>query len=81
MIEEKDKTDTVSVDARGLSCPIPVVKTQQAIAKNPACHITVLVDSDVARDNVTRLGRSRGYNVAVEGSRGEYLVRLAPPGK
>jgi len=43
------------VDVRGLSCPIPVVKTKQAMESNPSDEITVLLDSNVSKENVTRL--------------------------
>jgi len=54
------------VDARGLSCPIPVVKTKQAIENNPSDEITVLVDSNVAKENVTRLAEAKKYSVNVQ---------------
>ena len=48
----------IDVDVRGLSCPIPVVKTKEAIEKNPGSEISVLVDAEVAKENVTRLAES-----------------------
>lgn len=53
------------VDARGLSCPMPVVMTQKAIQKGPA-SLEVLVDAQVAVENVTRYARSQGYQVKSE---------------
>ena len=41
------------VDARGLACPAPVVKTKDAL-KGGAAEIEVLVDNPTARDNVCR---------------------------
>lgn len=67
------------IDARGLSCPIPVTKTKQAMEKNPADEITVLVDSNVARENVTRLAESKKYLVNVqEAVNEEYKLVLKP---
>lgn len=54
----------IRVDARGLACPQPVILTKQAIERHGTC--VVLVDNDVARDNVRRFARSRGCTVAVE---------------
>jgi len=51
----------VEVDARGLSCPIPVVRTLQAITKNPGSEITVLVNESVAEENISRLAKARRY--------------------
>jgi tRNA 2-thiouridine synthesizing protein A len=81
MSEKQVGSEMVNVDARGFSCPIPVVKTQKAIDQNPASPVTVLVDSEAARDNVSRLGRSRGYTVVVEGAKGEYRILLSLPVK
>jgi tRNA 2-thiouridine synthesizing protein A len=71
----------VEVDARGFSCPIPVVKTQRAIDQNPGNPVTVLVDSDVAKENVYRLARSKGYSVKVEETPDGYRLMLTLPGK
>ena len=67
------------VDARGLSCPIPVVKTKQAMEKNPSEEIIVLVDSNVAKENVTRLAESKKYSIEVETTaKEEYKLLLKP---
>ena len=67
------------VDARGLSCPIPVVKTKQAMESNPKDEITVLVDSNVAKENVTRLAESKKYSIEVETTaKEEYKLLLKP---
>ena len=56
----------IEVNAKGLSCPIPVVKTKQAMEKNPQDEIVVFVDSNVAKENVTRLAASKKYSVNVQ---------------
>ncbi|MCL0066253.1 sulfurtransferase TusA family protein [Dehalococcoidia bacterium] len=71
----------IEVDARGFSCPIPVVKTQQALDGNPGKPVTVLVESQVSMENVSRLARSRGYSVKVEQVLDGYRLQLAPAGK
>jgi tRNA 2-thiouridine synthesizing protein A len=70
---------TKEVDARGLSCPIPVVKTKQAMEKNPSDEITVWVDSRVAKENVSRLAKSKNYSVNIQVvSNDEYQLTLRP---
>ena len=69
------------VDVRGFSCPIPVVKTKKAIEDNPDEVLTVLVETEVSRENVSRLAKSRGYSVKEEEVSGEYRLTLTPPGK
>ena len=64
------------VDARGLSCPIPVVKAEKAIDRNPGEEIIVLVDNEVARENVTRLAGSKGYSVVSQATLDGYSLVL-----
>lgn len=50
-----------TVDARGLSCPQPVVLTSKAIST--ADQLTVIVDNAVAVENVSRFAKSKGFAV------------------
>jgi len=59
-------TVTETVDARGLSCPQPVMLVNKTIKKLNKGAVQVLVDSGTARDNVSRLGRNSGWAVTVE---------------
>lgn len=69
----------IEVDARGFSCPIPVVKTKKAIDENPKEPIAVLVETEVSKENVSRLAQSQGYSVQIEEVAGEYRLLLTPP--
>ena len=69
----------VEVEVRGFSCPIPVVKVKKAIKENPKEMITVLVDSTVSRENVSRLAKSEGYSVEIEAVGGDFRLQLRPP--
>lgn len=71
----------IEVDARGLSCPIPVVKTKKVLEDNPEEKVAVLVESAVSRENVSRLAKSKGYLVEVEEVADEYRLVLIPPGE
>lgn len=53
----------IEVDARGLACPIPVVRTMKTMSEQPGAEIVVLVSNEAAKENVTRLARGRGYRV------------------
>ena len=69
----------IEVDAKGLSCPIPVVKTKQVMEKNPSETITVFVDSSVAKENVSRLAESKKYLVNIQiTTDDEYKLVLTP---
>lgn len=71
----------IEVDVQGLSCPIPVVKTKKAIEENPNQPVTVLVESAISKENVSRLAQSKGYSVKVEETPDVYRLLLSPPTK
>ena len=64
-----------TVDARGLSCPEPVMLTRKALQKGGK-EYEVLVDNVTSRENVTRFAEHAGYTVAVTEKDGEYSLRL-----
>ncbi len=51
------------VDARGLSCPQPVLLTLKEIRQWESGEIDVLVDTDASRENVCRAVHSHGWQV------------------
>ncbi|MBM4091801.1 MAG: SirA family protein [Planctomycetes bacterium] len=52
-----------TVDARGLSCPEPVLLVKRAIDTMDAGTIDVLVDSVTSCENVTRMAESLSCSV------------------
>lgn len=54
-----------SLDVRGLSCPIPVLKTQKALEKRPA-ELQVVGTGNTAKQNVTKFAKSKGYEVQIK---------------
>ncbi len=65
------------VDARGLLCPMPVVMVQKEIKSNAPSTLTVLVDDECAKENVTRFGKSQGYSVEVVENDSEFELRFS----
>jgi TusA-related sulfurtransferase len=65
-----------TVDARGLSCPQPVMLAKQAIdgGKFP---IEVLVDSVTSRENVRRMAERLGFKVQAEPSGDGFKLTIA----
>ncbi|NPV89836.1 MAG: SirA family protein [Firmicutes bacterium] len=53
-----------ALDVRGLSCPIPVLKTQKALEKGPA-ELQVVGTGNTAKQNVAKFAKSKGYDVQV----------------
>lgn len=64
-----------TVDARGLSCPEPVVLTKNALASGERTY-TVLVDNTTALENVTRFARHQGYKVSYKEDGEDYVLTL-----
>ena len=54
------------VDARGLSCPQPVLMTMTEIKKMSKGEIVILVDTDTSKENVTRAATTQGWQVEVK---------------
>lgn len=64
------------VDARGYSCPMPVVMVQKAVkGKNPD-ELEVLVDNQCSVENVTRFANNSGYQVEVSEYEGDFKLVL-----
>lgn len=67
----------VTVDARGLSCPQPVIMTLDEIKKGNEKEIVVLVDTDTSKENVTRAAESQGCKVNEVANDGdEYRITI-----
>ncbi len=56
---------TTEVDARGLSCPQPVILTRNALKAAQRGQVEVLVDTETSRDNCTRAAQKEGWQVQV----------------
>lgn len=63
------------IDARGYSCPMPVVLVQKAVKKGEN-ELTVLVDNQCAADNVTRFAENQGYTVSVAPNGSDFELRI-----
>lgn len=76
--EKKEQNMSTKVDARGLSCPQPVLMTIDEIKTGTASEIEVIVDTETSKENVSRAARSQGWKVAdvrEEGDEYRILIR------
>lgn len=66
------------VDARGLSCPQPVLLASEEMDKAGSGELTVLVDNDASRENVGRAAAAKGWQVTadVEEADGHFRLEL-----
>lgn len=65
----------MQVDARGRSCPEPVLLAREALAEEPE-KLEVIVDNNTARNNVRRLAENLGYAVEVVSEGADYVLVL-----
>lgn len=64
------------VDARGYSCPMPVVMVQKEIKRTTPETLQVLVDDRCAVENITRFAVNHGYLVTVTPQGTEFSLTL-----
>ena len=62
------------LDMRGYSCPIPLLRTRDALA---ACDdLTVLVDEPAARENIIKFATSQHCHVDCSEGKNEWSVHI-----
>jgi TusA-related sulfurtransferase len=64
-----------TVDARGYSCPQPVMMTRQAL-KAGKFPVEVLVETVTSRENVRRAAESAGCKVEVAEQDDEFILTI-----
>jgi selenium metabolism protein YedF len=66
------------VDLRGKPCPIPVIETKKLLASaTPGTSVTVLVDNDIARQNLQKMAEGEGHGFSFENKpEGAILVTI-----
>ena len=66
----------ITVDARGLSCPQPVLLTKEALAQPADCY-ELLVDNHTALNNVTRFAKNAGKQVQATEQGEDFLLTIS----
>ena len=66
---------TKTIDARGLSCPQPVILARNAI-KDGTFPIEVLVETVTSRENVRRAAEKLGCRVEIEKIGDEFKLTV-----
>ena len=67
----------MTVDARGFSCPMPVVMVQKAVKCDSPAALEVLVDNQCSVENVTRFAENSGYKVSVRPDGQDFRLTLS----
>lgn len=63
------------IDARGLSCPEPVIMIKKAMESKQESY-DMIVDNIASKENVTRYASHQGYSVEVETKDREYVLHI-----
>ena len=63
------------VDARGLSCPLPVIQARQAV-KAGVFPVEVLVDTRTSCENVRRALEMMGHRVEIQEQGDEFRLTI-----
>ena len=64
------------IDARGLSCPQPVIMTNKKMKEIGRGAFEVLVDTETAKENITRLAQQSGWQLDVNEESGNVRLVL-----
>jgi len=65
-----------AVDARGLSCPQPVMMTRKALQQAGQGEVKVVVDTMTQVHNCSRTAESLGWRASYEEKQGVFEVTL-----
>ncbi len=65
------------IDARGLSCPQPVILTINTIKKLKGGTFDILVDTETSKENVTRAAAGKGWDVTTADISGGYCLTIS----
>ncbi|MCA1960641.1 MAG: sulfurtransferase-like selenium metabolism protein YedF [Desulfomonile sp.] len=71
-------SQVLTVDARGLACPQPVLETKKLLDQSLDKPFAVLVDNVNSRENVARFAGSQGCRVEVHDREGYFEILVEP---
>jgi TusA-related sulfurtransferase len=64
----------MTLDLRGLSCPIPLLKTRDAL--KDANAVTVVVDELPPKENIIKYANSQNFTVNCTTNSDEYIITI-----
>lgn len=66
----------LTVDARGLSCPEPVIMTKRALDSQEVNEVLAIVDNQTAVENISRMVKTLNLASMVEEQNGSYFINI-----
>lgn len=67
---------SITIDARGYSCPQPVLMFMEGVKSGNENEVIVLVDTDASKENVSRAAESKNYSVTIQQQGDEYRLTI-----
>lgn len=64
------------IDCKGLKCPAPVINTKKYFDSIKSGEATVIVDNEVAKNNITKLASSSGYKFETSCEKNLYYIKI-----
>ncbi len=65
-----------TVDARGFSCPVPLLMVQEEVKKSDPAELEVLTDAPCAVENIQRYAYHNGYDFSAQENGDEWTLTL-----
>lgn len=65
------------IDCKGLACPMPVIKTKKYFDLEDSKETLVIVDNEVAKNNILRLAKGINLNSSFTEEEGLYKIQLS----
>jgi len=67
---------STNIDAKGLACPGPVIATKKALESIEQGIVTIVVDNEVAKENVVKFATAHGCGVSITKQAGDFTVKI-----
>ncbi|WP_457681066.1 sulfurtransferase-like selenium metabolism protein YedF [Thermovibrio sp.] len=64
------------VNCKGLACPVPVLKTKEALESIEEGEVVIIVDNRASKENVKRFAQKMGCKVEVKEENGEFKIYI-----
>lgn len=68
--------EQIIINAKGLSCPQPVLLTKKTLDLIKVGDVTIFVDTVTSRENVIRYAKNSGWNVGFEAQEEGFCIQL-----
>lgn len=65
------------IDCKGLACPMPVIRTKKYFDLEDSKEALVIVDNEVAKNNILRLAKGINLNSSFIEEEGTYKIQLS----